>query len=392
MTNGGGRKLSAVRRLVNSGEMNLRRFYNPRLGVIACAAMFCSLRVVGDGTITGHVRETTGAGISGAEVRVSRGERLAITDATGSFRIRQLPSGVARLTVRRLGFRPATRELAITDGATAELTVELEALAMQLQQVTVSERTVSADPRLASFRDRMQKRPGHFYTRDRIESIAPTDLSELLRGIPGVRVGPIRGTAMRTSVRFRGAVCAPIVVVDGFVAGAAEFDLDTVDPATVEALEVYMDASSAPTEIMGPRFSDRCGVIVIWTRHLKEIRRHSEKAALQGELQQQVDGASLFAAQDVDSVARIVAATFTPVYPDALWTSALEGYARVEFVVDADGELEGKYVSVVSASNPAFGESVKAALEKATFVAAVRSGKRVRQVMQIPVRFARPNR
>jgi len=379
--------------LVNSGEMShVRLFDNPMRGVIACGAMFCVLRVGGDGTIAGHVREPIGAGISGAEVRVSRGERLAITDATGSFRLRQLPSGVVHVTVRRLGFRPATRDLAIIDGATAELTVELEPLAMQLQQVTVSERTVSADPRLAGFRDRMLKRPGHFYTRDRIESIAPTDLTDLLRGIPGVRVGPIRGTAMRNSVRFRGAVCAPIVVVDGFVAAAAEFDLDTVDPATVEALEVYMDASSAPTEIMGPRFSDRCGVIVIWTRHLKETLRHSDEAAPQGELQQLLDGASLFVAQDVDSVARIVAATFTPVYPDALWTRALEGYARVEFVVGSDGELEGKYVSVVSASNPAFGEAVRVALEKATFVPAVKAGKRVRQVMQIPVRFARPNR
>jgi TonB family protein len=348
--------------------------------------MCSALRADAQGTLTGHVRESTGVGIAGAEVRIAVGSLRAITDADGAFRIRSVPAA-ASLTVRRIGFHPATRDFVVSDGATTDVSIVLELLPVQLPQLTVTEREVGLDLPLAGFRDRMKKRSGHFFTREKIESIQPTRFTDIIRGMPGVRIGPVKGTGIRNGVRLRGSSCWPIVFIDGFAAAAAEFDLDTVDPASVEAVEVYMDAASAPTELMGPRGGDRCGVIAIWSRrfHPRAIEQSDR-----GELQRLLETGAVYSAADVDSAARILPGTLTPAYPDSLWLSATEGYARVEFILDADGAIEWEYFSVVSASKPAFGEAVKSALEDATFAPAIKGGKRVRQVMQVPVRFERP--
>ena len=352
-------------------------------------AVCCALPAGAQGTLTGHVRESTGVGIAGAEVRIVGGSLRAITDAEGAFRIGRVPPAAASLTVRRIGFLPATRELVVSDGATADVTIVLEMLPAQLPLVTVTEREAGLDP-LRGFRDRMKKRSGHFYTREKIESLQPTRFTDIIRGVPGVRIGPVRGTGIRNGVRLRGSSCWPIVFIDGFAAAAAEFDLDTVDPASVDAVEVYMDAASAPTELMGPRGGDRCGVIAIWSRTFRRESRPSTAETDRAELQRLLESGAVFSATDVDSAARILPGTLAPTYPDSLWQSASEGYARVEFVVDADGALEWEYFSVVSASKPAFGAAVKTALENATFAPAIKRGKRVRQLMQVPVRFERP--
>ena len=52
---------------------------------LSVLAICCALRADAQGTLTGHVRELTGVGISGAEVRIAGGALRAITDAAGAF-------------------------------------------------------------------------------------------------------------------------------------------------------------------------------------------------------------------------------------------------------------------------------------------------------------------
>ena len=349
-----------------------------------------ALRAAAQGTLTGRVREPTGLGISGAEVRVAGGTLRTITDVDGAFRLRDVPASMASVSVRRIGFYMATRDVAVADRGTADITVVLDLLPVQMPRVTVTERQQVLDPRLAGFRDRMQSRSGHFFTRDRIESLRPSLFTDLFRGMASVRIGPVRGTTIVRGVRFRGSACGPVVFIDGFAAAAAEFDLDTVDPVSVEAIEVYMDAATAPAELMGPRGGDRCGVVAIWSRTFRATPRLPKGKAGLAELQRLLESASIYSADEVDSAARILPGTFLPVYPDSLWTRGVDGEVRVEFVVDEDGAIEWPYFSVVSVSHPAFRDAVIAALDKATFVPAMKGRNRVRQVVQLPVRFERP--
>ncbi|MEP7347945.1 MAG: carboxypeptidase-like regulatory domain-containing protein, partial [Gemmatimonadaceae bacterium] len=66
---------------------------------------------VGTGGITGIVRDTLGAAISGAEITL-RGSPLRLeTDERGEFKLAKVPAGSLTILVRRIGFRPDTAEL-----------------------------------------------------------------------------------------------------------------------------------------------------------------------------------------------------------------------------------------------------------------------------------------
>jgi TonB family protein len=357
---------------------------------VAFLTVCVAWRAHAQGTLTGHVRDSMGLGIADAEVFVAGGVLRAVTDAEGAFRLRGVPASAASVAIRRIGFRMATWDVVVSDGATADITVVLQLLPQQMPRVVVAEHQVALDPHLAGFRDRMQKRSGHFFTRDRIESLHATLFTDIFRGMASVHVGPVKGTNIRRGVRFRGSLCAPVVFIDGFAVAAAEFDFDMLDPVGVEAVEVYMDAATAPTELMGPRGGDRCGVIAIWSRSFTPTPRLPRQKGAIEELQRLLEASSVYSADQVDSTARIVPGTFVPVYPDSLWARAVEGNVRVEFVVDGGGAIEWQYFSVVSASNQAFTDAVITALDKATIEPAIKGRMKVRQVVQLPVRFERP--
>ena len=77
-----------------------------------------------------------------------------------------------------------------------------------------------------------------------------------------------------------------------------------------------------------------------------------------------------------------------PTHPPELWAKAIEGHAKIAFSIDAEGKVGN--VTVVEATDPAFGEAAKAAAEQWTFTPAMRDGvpvvlKRVEQVINFPV-------
>jgi TonB family protein len=149
-----------------------------------------------------------------------------------------------------------------------------------------------------------------------------------------------------------------------------------------------MGMLTVPAELNAPRGLEHCGVIAVWSRPFRP-RPRSAKPVSPADLQRMVDTAALYTAGEVDQPARIEGDSYTPVYPDSLWRTGTGGQAMVEFVVDGYGRVEMDFYSVVSASHPAFGESVREALARTRFVPAIRKGHRVRQLVQLPTRFDR---
>lgn len=355
---------------------------------ILCLATVISLPARAQGTLTGHVRDPHGFGIASAEVRIAGGRLGAVTDGSGAFRVSGVPAGVVKVSARRIGFRPGTNDATVGDGQEVDVTVVLAFTPLQLEQVTVTARREPYDARLAGFRQRSEKKVGTFITRERIEASASATFSDLLRSIPGVRV--VASTSgIRNALRFRGQNCAPLVYVDGFPASADEFDVDIIDPATVEGVEVYMSMLTVPAELNSPRGLERCGVIAVWSRPFRPAPRPA-KTVSAAELQRQVESAAVYTASEVDSPARMEGDSFAPVYPDSLWKARTGGQAMVEFVVDSYGRAEMEYFNVVSASHPEFSESVREALARTRFAPAMKGGRRVRQLAQLPTRFDRP--
>lgn len=344
----------------------------------------------GVGTISGLVREPSGLPISNAEIVVEGQGTRARSDATGAYRLLAIPSGTVTLTARRLGFRAVTRTVELPAGGLANVTWQLEAIPAKLAAVKVTDRRQPFDARLAGFKARMEtKRSGHFIDRKRIESSANTNFLDLLRGVPGIRIGStVRGSAGR-QVRFRNANCAPLVFLDGVAATAADFDLESIDVSSVEGAEVYLSSTTLPPEFFAARGLERCGVVAIWSRPFRPRPsvRALNAANPGASTEALVASQQVYIEAQVDRAAVPVEGSFLPAYPDSLLRAKITGSVRAEFVVDTLGRVEWGTYSIVSSSRIEFATAVREALELSSWQPATRRGRKVRQLVLLPVGF-----
>lgn len=215
--------------------------------------------------LTGIVVDSAGAAIPYAQIAVDRTNSVTRADEAGRFALEGVSTRRVQLRVRRIGFLPAMFAVGEAGADTVrELRIRLTPIVPLLDGVTVEVLEEAYRARLAGFEKRSASKVGHFITRERIERLNGGSLPELLREVPGVRVGRLEG--LDHAVRIRGAKCPPAVWIDGFPARASEFDLDMIDPEIVEGIEVYSSASTVPNEFAGTGAELQCGVIVIWSR------------------------------------------------------------------------------------------------------------------------------
>jgi TonB family protein len=350
---------------------------------VALAPLAAQAQGGAPGTLTGMVRDSTGAGIAGAELTVA-GAGTTFTDETGIFRITAVPSGTVSVRARRLGFRPATLEVVLEPGATDTLSITIARLAQHLSAVVVrgARRRPSGD--FGGFYDRRDRGFGHFIAREQIERQHPTQVTDVIRMVPGVRLVPTRLISDAVRLRGAGMNCPPQFWIDGTRLGE-EFNMDFLEPSAVEGIEIYSAATVPPQFMAGP---DRrtCGTIVVWTR--RGERRQRAKRVTTAELAAMVASTTVYTADQVDSAVRADASEpVRPIYPDSLFRARVAGETVVEFVVDTTGAVETETFGVVSSTHPLFTESVRRALRDAEFFPAILRGRKVRQVVQQPFRF-----
>ena len=352
----------------------------------------------GVGTIAGSVRDSAGAGIIGAELTVEGAAARVYSDEDGAFRLSGVPSGAVSLRIRRIGFRPEVVAVRVEPGAAARVDVTVSAVAQTLDAVVVRGGRVRYTGPLADFYRRRDSRgAGRFISRDEIDRRNPMRFTDLLRSVPGVQLSWVGN--IPNAVRFRGQRCAPLVWLDGGKLGAAEFDVDLIDPYTVEGIEIYSSFTTVPPQFMGTRGQGNCGVIVIWSGFSERQRkwraeRDAKGQPLAAELAQLVEALQVFTSDQVDTPAQPdSSAPAQPVYPESLHKAGVEGVVVAEFVVDTSGQVEPETIGIVSTAHQLFSDAVRRALPAARFSPAVRAGRRVQQVVQLPFRFvASPSR
>ena len=344
------------------------------------------------GTVSGVVRDSAGAGIAGAEVIVAGTGLRAHSNDHGEFRLTNVPAGSVTLGVRRLGFVPAVATIVIAANEAAVMAVIVTPLAQSLATVIVrGDRRFEDHGRLAGFYQRRSRSSGgHFITREQIDRRNPSNLTDLFRSVPGAR---IHSSTFSNVVRFRGMRCAPLVWLDGFPATAAEFDLDALNPYIVEGIEVYLGVATVPPEFRWVRGGGSCGAIVIWTGFDERRRKARRAANPTAELARQIDDRRLFTADQVDVVARADSSSAVrPAYPDSLYREHVSGHVLVEFVVDTTGAVVLESISGISSTHALFTDAVRRALRDARFHPAMIAGRKVRQLVQLPVKFELPVR
>src|SRR5215831_13761508 len=104
---------------------------------IATASPAAAQRTIGAvrGTVT---NADTHAPIMGARVSIWNPERVAISDAQGSFALRDVPAGSYSVFTSAIGKKPDSSSVSISAGATTTLNVGLKEGSLLLSSVIVS--------------------------------------------------------------------------------------------------------------------------------------------------------------------------------------------------------------------------------------------------------------
>ena len=144
-------------------------------------------------TLTGRVLEGgSGEPIDRAVVLLN-GDAVAVSRGDGRFRVSGVPTawGSNQIVVGGLSYADETTELWIAEpNETFDLSVTLHPLPIELAGIVIEgDRTLlSFSRRVQPFYERRERGFGRFFTRLEIEERNPIEFTDLMRGVPGVRL------------------------------------------------------------------------------------------------------------------------------------------------------------------------------------------------------------
>ena len=200
------------------------------------------------GELSGRIVDSfTRTPLGAVEVLLEPGAWKTSTDASGGFRLRGLEPGSYRLSVRRLGYARAHRNVEVQNGVVARVSLELTPIALEVAGITAT----------------VESAGGVVLLREAIVGSGARTAGDALRNVPGIVVQEqARGGPQRVSVRGSNPD-AVLVLLDGVPLNdpvTGEADLSTVPARSLTRVTVLLGALSAR---FGPRAA--AGVILLET-------------------------------------------------------------------------------------------------------------------------------
>ncbi|MFA6169044.1 MAG: TonB-dependent receptor [Gemmatimonadaceae bacterium] len=268
----------------------MRPPFLPRHAALAlCTTLLAaSLPAQVPGALRGRVvDDRTGQTLSGVEVTIPATSRSATTDSSGAFALRDVAAGRHEVVLRKVGYQQLSAVIAITGAADPEQLLRLVPVATDLAKVIVT--APGTDRRLKAFEaHRAERLGGSFLTAEDLAKERGRSLGDVLQRVMGTDI--VRGMGGQAwfatrrgydSIRYlpqvsqtdraRGAstgLCYAAVVLNSvFVyrgTGDDLFDINSLAPDEVLAVEVYKGGASMPLEYNAPRST--CGLLVIYTK------------------------------------------------------------------------------------------------------------------------------
>jgi hypothetical protein len=227
-------------------------------------------------TVRGVVRANDGRGIPLAEVSDHASGIKASADSSGAFVLPDVPVGERIIDVRRIGFGAQQFPITLVAGKNRNVALILPPIAQALPDVNVADRLAKParyanTRRYDEFYARRAQGFGTFLTREDIDARFKTNTPELLQGVPGMKVKRVGNDWKIQSLQCQMGLPALSnnsdpqtyirVFIDGMDVGDAS-ELTTVNPAQIEAMEIYKGPGELPAEARGKG----CAAIFIWTR------------------------------------------------------------------------------------------------------------------------------
>lgn len=232
-----------------------------------------------------------GQPVAGAEVSLVPHAVTATTSADGRYVLTVPAPGQAALSVRAIGFRPATRRFIFTGRDSVVVHFALDPAATVLDSIAVVGTRAASVGRLQAFEERRARGIGQYFTRADLEEHGSAPLSRVFRVARnlqlfrrpascggGFTVGTGRGPDRLTipareleTLRCSGNLyaCFPAIYIDGMSFWTPPNppgppDVDVFRSDEFEAIEIYRGPAGVPPELNA--LGSSCGVIVLWTR------------------------------------------------------------------------------------------------------------------------------
>jgi len=219
----------------------------------------------GHAMLSGHVVNAADRPLAGADVTVFGAASKTVTDSSGNFFLRNLPSGTQTLVVRKLAYAPTTQPVDLTTRATSAARVMMPVAPIPLPTVKIEATGAAKGLAQVGYDRRRKMGLGHFMNREEIESKIPTYMTDIFTTTPGIRVDYSSGQPVLTGTRgSTGSGCVNYVIDGTPYSEASPGDInDFMHPNEVEAVEVYSDVDT-PAEYQKPGAS--CSTVIIWTK------------------------------------------------------------------------------------------------------------------------------
>ena len=265
---------ASVRRVLTTAIM-LRVFVS-HTALLLCALLFAApIAAQGTGALTGRVvNAATNQPVAGVELSIPAISRTVLTDSGGTFVLRDIAVARYQVVLHKVGFQPLSSTIATTGADVAEQILRLAPIATELSEVVVV--SSMADLRLTSFEEHRRARMGgSFLTAKQLEQERGRALADVLQTYFATRRGydsfmnmPGVGAGDRMRGASPGLCYAAVVVNNVFVyrgeGGDELFDLNSLAPDDILAIEVYKGGATMPLEYNATRKT--CGLLVIFTK------------------------------------------------------------------------------------------------------------------------------
>jgi hypothetical protein len=253
-------------------------------------------------SLSGRVLSAGGQPLGDVEITVMEGDRSTKSSRNGAFELKKVPVGEHVVRLRRIGY--AMRDTTIRVTGTDSLVVSMMPVAELDSVKIVGEQR---DWGMEDFERNRRMGFGHFFTRADIAKFDAMKTSDVLEQAPGLVITRgtggqvwIQGKGRSASIRGKGiqinqqdfnagaqpSGCYATVYLDNArvysqsvtTSGARElpggknydekamplFDINSLPPGSIEAIEFYSGAAQIPARYMG--LNTQCGVMVIHTR------------------------------------------------------------------------------------------------------------------------------
>lgn len=224
------------------------------------------------GWLRGIVVDSAGQPLAHAEVRIAETGTTVLTGDDGAFAMQMHADRAYTLEVRAVGYRSSRTIVRAAAVTSAELRIELHRLTQHLNAVRVEGR-LAGSAELASFERRwLRSVGGVFVTGAELRLRPGFEVSDAMRGVPGLRVLPAANGRQRLEATgMGGRRCAPVVFLDGVPLSGKSVQAphllidEVIYREEVAAIEIYSRSAMVPAHFVD--FAD-CGAVAVWTlRH-----------------------------------------------------------------------------------------------------------------------------